>query len=129
VGRSTTATGTYRVLFPFRGFFQPISNRPFLNLVQAGQAVPVKFSLNGNRGLSIFAAGYPQVSSINCSSQAPVDDNVDGVNAGESSLNYDSATDTYNYVWKTDRAWRSSCRQLIIRLTDGSDHIAYFKFR
>jgi uncharacterized protein YjbI with pentapeptide repeats len=129
VGRSTTATGTYRVVYPFRGFFQPITNRPYLNLVTANQAVPVKFSLNGSRGLQIFAAGYPQVSSINCNTDAPVDDNVQTVDAGQSSLNYDAGTDTYTYVWKTDRSFAGSCRQLILRLADGTDHVASFKFR
>ena len=128
VNRSTTATGSYRVLYPFRGFFQPISNRPYLNVMNAGRAVPVKFSLNGNRGLSIFAAGYPVVSTINCSTQDPVDGDVQTTTAGQSSLSYDSGADQYNYVWKTDRSWAGSCRQLIIRLADGSDHIAWFKF-
>jgi hypothetical protein len=33
----------------------PVNNTPHVNGVQAGQAVPVKFSLGGNQGLSIFA--------------------------------------------------------------------------
>jgi extracellular elastinolytic metalloproteinase len=32
-------------------------------------------------------------------------------------------------VWKTQKAWAGTCRQLIIRLDDGTDHIANFKFK
>ena len=30
-----------------------------VNIVKAGSAVPLKFSVGGYRGLDIFAAGYP----------------------------------------------------------------------
>jgi len=49
--------------------------------------------------------------------------------AGQSSLAYDSGADQYTYTWKTENAWAGACKQLIIRLTDGTDHIAYFRFR
>ena len=32
----------------FSGFFQPVDNPPVFNKVKAGQAIPVKFSLQGN---------------------------------------------------------------------------------
>jgi Tol biopolymer transport system component len=128
VGRTTTATGDYRVVYAFRGFFQPITNRPYLNVMNAGRAVPVKFSLTGNRGLQIFASGYPQVSTISCDAEAPQDDNVQTTTAGQSSLSYDSAADQYTYLWSTDRAWAGTCKQLNLRLADGTDHIAYFRF-
>jgi len=50
------------------------------------------------------------------------------VTAGSSSLSYDATTDQYTYVWKTNKAWARSCRQLILRLSDGTDHIASFSF-
>jgi hypothetical protein len=37
-------------------------------------------------------------------------------------------TDTYVYVWKTDRSWANTCRQLIVKLDDGSVHRANFQF-
>jgi hypothetical protein len=50
------------------------------------------------------------------------------VTAGGSSLSYDPTLDQYNYVWKTDRAWAGSCRQLVVKLVDGTFHRANFKF-
>lgn len=47
---------------------------------------------------------------------------------GASSLSYDATTDQYKYVWKTNKAWAQSCRQLIVKLSDGSSHVANFRF-
>ena len=128
VGNKADATGTYHVSWPFRGFFDPIKNLPFLNQVNAGKGVPVKFSLNGNRGLSIFAPGSPSSKQIACDSNAPLGTPVTAVASGGSSLTYDAATDTYTYVWKTESAWIGTCRQLDVALADGSHHVANFKF-
>jgi len=37
--------------------------------------------------------------------------------------------DQYIYVWKTARSWAGSCRQLVVRLDDGTVHRAQFGFR
>ena len=111
------------------GFFQPVDNLPTVNSVKAGQAIPVKFSLAGNQGLSIFAAGYPVSQKITCASSAPLDDIEETSTAGSSSLTYDAGSNQYNYVWKTDKAWVGTCRQLIVKLIDGTDHKANFKFK
>ena len=127
-GRTAVDAATVNVIYNFAGFFQPVDNLPTLNTLKAGQAVPVKFSLAGNQGSTIFAAGYPRSESIACNSTAPVDGIEETVAAGGSSLSYDAATDTYNYVWKTDKAWANTCRQLVIQLIDGAFHRANFKF-
>jgi hypothetical protein len=114
--------------YTFSGFFQPVDNLPTLNVVRAGSAIPVKFSLNGDQGLDIFAAGYPSSGSIDCDTGVPQDAIEVTVTAGNSSLSYNAATDTYTYTWKTDRAW-TGCRQLVVRLNDGTDHVVNFKFK
>ena len=35
-------------------------------------------------------------------------------------LSYDAASQRYHYVWKTNKAWAGTCRQLIVTLVDGS---------
>jgi uncharacterized protein len=114
--------------FNFTGFFQPVDNLPALNTVKAGQGIPVKFSLSGNQGLDIFATGYPSSQQIVCNSNDPQDLIEQTVSAGSSSLSYDPTTDTYSYIWKTDKSWMNTCRQLTIVLKDGSIHTAHFKF-
>jgi hypothetical protein len=114
--------------YTFTGFFKPVDNLPVSNVVKAGSAIPVKFSLNGDQGLNIIAAGYPVSSPIACDASAPSEELTETVNAGGSSLSYDTTTGQYIYVWKTDKSWATSCRILVVRLSDGTDHMARFNF-
>jgi hypothetical protein len=91
--------------------------------------VAVKFSLGGNQGLSILAAGYPASQQIACADGAPQDSIEQTVTAGQSSLAYDPATGMYSYTWRTDKAWAGTCRQLTLKLSDGTEHRANFKFK
>ncbi len=128
-GNHASATATYTVAYKFAGFFQPVDNLPTLNMLNAGQAVPVKFTLNGNQGLSIFAAGSPSSAPIACDATAPVDPVDQTVTNSNSGLSYDAAAGQYTYVWKTDKSWAGSCRQLTVALKDGTVHRANFKFK
>jgi Trypsin len=117
------------VLQPFDGFFHPVDNPPTLNPVKAGQAIAVKFSLHGDKGLAIFAAGHPKSQQIDCNSSSAVDGVEETITAGGSSLSYNALTDTYKYVWKTSRDWAPNCRQLVVKLAGGSVHRANFQFK
>ena len=128
-GNASSASVSYSVIYNFSGFFSPVDNLPVLNTVKAGRAIPVKFSLGGDQGLDIFAAGYPKVQQIACASSAPGDAIEETVTSGGSSLQYDPASDTYTYVWKTQKSWAGTCRQLIVKLDDGTEYVANFKFK
>ena len=123
------ASFTVTVLFNFAGFFQPVENLPLLNISNAGQAIPVKFSLSGNKGSAIFTAGFPISSPVACTANEPGSTIDETVNAGGSSLTYNATNDQYNYVWTTNRAWRGTCRMLVVRFIDGSQYYAKFRFR
>jgi hypothetical protein len=127
-GNPASLTHHYTVVYNFTGFFTPVDNLPTFNVVRAGAAVPLKFRLGGEQGLDIFAPGYPISKRIACGSAAPQDDIERTVTAGSSSVSYNAASDTYTYVWKTGNAWAGTCRQLIVRLNDGSVHKANFRF-
>ena len=127
-GATGSNSTTHAVIFNFAGFFQPVDNLPVYNQVNSGQAIPVKFSLGGYKGLNIFAAGYPKSVVIACNVTDPVDGIEETVTAGGSSLSYDPLTDRYNYVWKTDKAWAGTCRQLVVKFVDGTTQRANFKF-
>lgn len=48
---------------------------------------------------------------------------------GRSFLFYNRLWKEYTYIWKTERAWAGSCRQLIVKFDDGSaPKTAYFRF-
>lgn len=129
-GHTDTEVRTVEVLpYNFTGFFAPIDNPPTFNEMKAGQAAPVKFSLGGDQGLNIFAAGSPASVQISCDSGDPVADVEETETAGQSSLSYDAASDRYKYTWKTESSWKNTCRQLNVTLRDGTVHTAKFKFK
>jgi hypothetical protein len=116
--------------FNFKGFLPPIDNPgsgPVFNRVEAGRSIPVKFTLCANQGPNIFAVGYPLSEKVSCDGTLPVDSKPT-ITPGHSSLVYVAATGRYLYVWQTDKAWEGTCRKLTVRLTDGTVHVAYFKF-
>ena len=117
-------------VYDFDGFYPPVENLPIGNVVKAGRAIPVKFSLSGDQGLNIFEDGYPKSIPILC----PGKDEPVGVmefaeTAGESSLSYDDYAEQYIYVWKTEKTWANSCRKLVVVLNDGTYHEAHFTFK
>jgi hypothetical protein len=119
----------YRAPYQFTGFYQPVDNLPTINGAKAGSAVPVNFSLSGNQGLDIFAADSPSSQQIACDTAVPLSEIESTVTAGASSLVYDPSTGAYNYVWKTNSTWKNICRQLVVKLNDGSTHVASFRFK
>ena len=125
-GNSTTVTHTYRVIFDFAGFYSPVNNAPVLNSVKAGSVVTESFSLGGNQGMAIIAAGYPKSQAISCMSFATSGSQT----SMTATLHYGSAAFGTRYYeqWTSSSAWQGTCRQVIIRLSDGTDHVAYFKF-
>ena len=127
-GNSAVDEATVNVLYNFNGFFPPVENLPTLNTANAGGAIAVKFTLTGDHGLDIFAAGYPKSQVMACDSTDLFDGLEETVTAGSSKLSYDAVTDQYTYVWKTDKAWANSCRQLVVKLNDGVYYRANFEF-
>ena len=129
---ATPAATTWEVTAPryaFTGFFSPVDSPPVVNAVKAGAAVPLKFSLGGDMGLAIFAAGSPSSVRVDCQTQATVDEIEATSTANSSGLTYDAAAGQYVYVWKTSSAWADTCRQLRMTLDDGTTRTATFTFR
>ena len=144
------ATGNFKVsvLYDFNGFFQPVDNpvggSVVWNKAKAGSAIPVKFSLGGDRGMNVLADGAllasmlgappvgpsasPWVEKVTCGSTTTEDTIESTVTANASGLIYDTGAKQYHYVWKTSTSWANSCRVLHVTLKDGTDHVAYVHF-
>jgi hypothetical protein len=121
---------TFAIVYDFRrGFSPPVDNPPTVNVVKAGSAIPVSFGLGGDQGLAILAAGSPSSREVSCDTASPFDDLEPTASAGNSTLAYDATSGLYTYVWKSDKSWAGTCRQLDLGLIDGTDHVALFKFR
>lgn len=115
--------------FTFRGFLSPVKNTPKVNKVDAEDSIPIKFDLGANYGLNIMAAGYPQSQKINCTTFAPIGNATATKAVQGNGLKYKDGPGIYRYEWRTLESWEDTCRQFVLKLTDGSTHIAYFKFK
>lgn len=120
--------GVRAATYDFAGFFGPLKALPEVTDAKAGRSIPVTFSLGGDQGLDVLAPGYPRSEAVACGAGALVDGAEPTETPGSSALAYDAESDTYTYVWKTDRSW-SGCRQLVVKLDDGTTHRADVRFR
>lgn len=112
----------------FRGFFKPVKNAPTFNRVRAGQAVPVKFTVDGYRGTTVLKAGSPTSSPISCKAVRSENILSEDDLADYRGLRQDGAKSRSNYIWKTDPRWAGTCRKLVLTLVDGSSYEALFRF-
>ena len=49
------------VNYRFAGFFKPVKNLPVMNVVRAGRAIPIRFSLGRHEGLQVMRTATPAV--------------------------------------------------------------------
>ena len=115
------------ITYNFSGFYQPVDNLPTLNKSKPGKSIPIRFSLGGDKGLNIFATGYPKSEAIACDSTATVD-GIEETVPGKGDLSYNASTGRYEYDWGTS-GFPSGCRQFVMKLRDGSIQRANFIFR
>jgi len=128
-GNEGSQTCSFDVIYHFAGFFPPVEAAPVVNQVKAGSAIPVKFSLAGDQGMGIFAAGSPASQPVACDTLLPTGGPAAAADPpGKSGLSF-SQGGQYGYVWKTDNAWAGACRMLTVDLIDGTQHAAYFMFK
>lgn len=112
-------------IFDFSGFFPPVSMDEE-NIAKAGQAIPVKFSLGGDRGLEVIASAQ----FVNEGTATSFDGEIlDAVSAGGSGLSYSAADDRYTYVWKTSKAMAKKTGTFVLTLSDGTTHEFDVTFR
>lgn len=115
--------------FLFEGYLAPMQNDPVFNLVTAGSRVPMRFKLPDRLGSYVSDPAIMDnfaVASERClSNVVPLNDTA----TGGPGLSFDSATSTYTYNWDTDASWAGTCRNVKLRLIDGSRHTLMFKFQ
>jgi hypothetical protein len=143
VGHKVSQTCTYDVDFDFSGFYQPVDMNGVFNKAKAGSAIPVKFSLDGaprpgsnTDGLAGALSAFdttlnpnPVAVLVACPTSTALIDVIEEVAADSNSgLKYDPAADQWVYVWKTTTVLANSCRQLRVKLADGTTKTANFQF-
>lgn len=127
---TASESASYWVRYNFDGFYSPVDNLPTINKAKAGSSIPIKFGLNGDQGLDIFATETPISHAVSCDSGAVIDGTEEATNhRGSKKLRYKSKKNRYSYVWKTSKSWSGSCREFLLNLDDGSEHAAVFRFK
>jgi len=126
-GNQTEQVVDYIVAWPFTGFVG-LNAAPALNPAKTGGSIQVKFSLGGDRGLAILAAGSPTSQAMSCGASTAAVTALKVPAVAASSLSYNARTDIYTYDWKTDKSWAGTCRQLSVKLVDGTERTLNFQF-
>jgi hypothetical protein len=127
-GNTATLTGTFRVIYRFDGFLQPINDTAHqvgatTSVFKAGSTVPAKFQLKNAAGTLVLAAIAPVwLTPVKGSvTSAPVDESA-YTTSGDSGSTYrhDGTGTQYIYNWKTGAGgnwWRIG-----VRLDDGQTY-------
>jgi extracellular elastinolytic metalloproteinase len=122
-----------------RGFLNPVM-QPYgtLNVVDAGDAVPLRFTADGYRRLDVLKdSGSPFSRRVDCATlQVPSQDPpnitprelpIDTITPGNSRLTV-NANGVFTYPWETLDEWAGTCREVVVTRDDGKQHRAFFRF-
>jgi hypothetical protein len=117
--------------------FAGIAPEPALNDVDAGDAVPLRFSADGGyRGLDVLATNSPYSRLVDCETRQTVGPGpfitprptpVAAQTPGMSKLTV-NGQGVFNFPWKTDPAWAGTCRELVATERTGKQYRAYYRF-
>lgn len=112
----------------FVGFSQPVENEPVVNVVTAGQAVPLRWRVVDAAGVGVTTITAAAVTStvFDCTSGATFDV-VQETASGGSGLRH-LGNGFYELNWKSSRSYAGTCRTLHIAYGDGVAHDALFRF-
>jgi hypothetical protein len=114
-GLTASATATYRVVYDFAGFDSPVDATGAIADAKAGEPVPLKFSLGGDRGLGVVTSVTWQTAS--CADWTP-----GSPQAAAGQLSYSAPSGRYTDAVSTSKSWKGSCRILVLELGDGTQH-------
>lgn len=128
-GNTTTVTDTYEVKpWTLKGFYQPVDMGGVLNTVKGGSTVPAKFEIfAGDQELTDPSLARFSMQLATCSLSA-LQDPIETVATGSTSLRYDSTAGQFIYNWKTPTG-AGTCYKLIMTAQDGSTISANFKLK
>jgi hypothetical protein len=128
VGNSDTKTCTYDVnAYNFIGFSSPVDNPSYMNVLKAGQAIPLKWQLKDASGNPVtnLTSVTVTVKDLNCSTPTNID-LMEEVAAGASSLQ-NLGGGYYQFNWKSPTSYAKSCKVLTVNGV-GVQQSAFFNF-
>jgi hypothetical protein len=126
-GNTVTQTGTYRVIYRFDGFLQPINDTAHqvdtnVSVFKAGSTIPAKFQLKKSDGTIVQPTSLPQWITPQRGSltTAPVDESVYSAQPSSSgTYRSDTTAQQYIYNWGTSSGQKSFYWRVGVQLDDG----------
>ena len=121
-----------------RGFRPPVKEAyGVLNEVDAGDAVPLRFTADGYKQLDVLKdSGSPFSRKVDCATLqvpsqgafvTPREQPIATQTPGGSGLTV-SGNGVFTYPWKTLEEWAGTCREVVVTRDDGKQHRAFFRF-
>lgn len=122
----TAATGDLQ----FEGFFAPVNNDT-LNIAKSGATVPIKFRVRDASGALVTdTAVVASASGVRATCEAGAStDPLEQYATGATSLRYDTAAQYFIYNWKSPFGKAGACYQVVLVLSDDTEHSASFKLK
>ena len=131
-GNQATDTHSYTVLaWTLHGFYQPVDMNGVWNTVKGGSTVPLKFEVfAGSTELtSTLVVESFKTQQVSCSSGSGIDDAIEILSTGGTSLRYDSTSGQFIQNWKTPTG-AGKCYSATVTTIDGSSSsTALFKIK
>ena len=138
-GNASTATGSFKVIYRFDGFLQPINDTAHticascqLSVFKGGSTVPAKFQLKKADGTVVQAVALPvwNTPQKGAATTAAVDESVysDPATSG-TSYRWDSAAQQYIYNWSTKGLTAGFYWRIFVTLDDGETYLTNIALR
>jgi probable HAF family extracellular repeat protein len=137
VGITVTVDGTTSTVTPsstlasvrtwkFQGFSAPVNNLPTLNLVKAGQTVPLRWRLLTSAGAPVTTLSTAKLAVTNapCNNSGGSDPVEEVTTAKTGLLNLGDGY--YQMNWATPKSFAGTCKRLHLDIGDGVTHDALF---
>ena len=113
---------------PGNGFAAPVANPPALNVKPAGETIPLRFHIGGDRGRDPLASNSPASQQVDCTTLKPLQFAITTPAEQDGVLIYNRTTQRYQFNWRTPAEWAGTCRRVIVTLDDGKQLTASFRF-
>jgi hypothetical protein len=130
-GNQTIVTSNYTVLaWTLAGFYQPVDMNGVLNTVKGGSTVPLKFEVfAGTTELTSTSAIQSfKTLKVACGTTTGVEDAIEVLSTGGTSLRYDGTAGQFIQNWKTPTG-AGTCYSVTMNTADGSSITAFFKLK
>jgi CSLREA domain-containing protein len=131
-GNSATAGGAYGVVYQFVGFSGPVLGGGVMNVVKAGQNVPLKWRLLDAAGAPVrnltAAAAAVTAEALACGAGTTTGGALAATAGGGGSTLQNLGDGYYQYNWATSKSYANSCKTMQLHLGEGITHDALFRF-